>query len=119
MKKLLLVMLLSLCGCQPSVGDEDSCDADTGYLEVCATLFGDPAIGGAVIREDSTDTEPIEALFDATGCTTIRLEGGEYEWAAESSSSNCVSEFEEVSVSSCGETTSVTVELQEWCLLGG
>jgi hypothetical protein len=119
MKKLLLMMLLSLSGCQPSAGDEDPCAAEMGYLEVCATLFDEPATGGAVIREGSTDAEPIEALFDSTGCTTVRLDGGEYEWAAESSSANCFSDFEEVSVSSCGETTSVTVELQNWCLIGG
>jgi len=104
-----------LTGCDVEPIDPVSCSTENGYLEVCATLYNEPADGHALVRSSSDDEVPLEALLDESGCTTIELEPGQYEWAAAALSDNCVSLYEEVTVAGCAEVSEVSVALEYWC----
>ena len=108
-----------LAGCATEPPGPTSCEAQRGYLEVCATLFDEPADGAAWVRSDSEDELPLEALFDEQGCTTVELSPGQHEWSAEALSGSCTSPYEQVTIGACEEVTQVSIELDSWCLLGG
>lgn len=119
---LLLMASLSLCfllvGCGHSPDDPDDCQGENGVLQVCATLFGEPAEGQALLQLNDSTGGPLEALLDDQGCTSIDLAPGSYEWAASSLSATCISAYEEATVEDCGRVTEVEVELDQWCQLG-
>ena len=110
-------VLLSACVGAPT--GPSSCEAQLGYLEICASLFDEAAEGQAWVRSDSEDELPLEALFDEQGCTTVELSPGQHEWSAEALSGSCTSPYEQVTIGACEEVTQVSVELDSWCLLGG
>ena len=108
-----------LSGCVVDPTGPSSCEAQRGYLEICATLFNEPAEGQAWVRADSEDELPLEALFDEQGCTTVELSPGPHEWSASALSGSCTSPYEQVTIGACEEVTQVSIELDSWCLLGG
>ena len=108
-------ILLASCGVEPEQRD---CPTEQGYLEICATLFGEPAEGLGLLRSNPETEQPLEALLDEQGCARIQLSPGDHEWAAMALSGNCVAPYEEVTISSCGEVTEVSIELDNWCMLG-
>ncbi len=114
-----LLALTSLTGCSasPAPGPE-SCEAQRGYLEVCATYFGAVAEGSVMVRIDVEDTAPLESLFDADGCTSVQLPSGFYEWSAQHLTDSCVTSYEPVEIGACEEVTEVSVELGDWCMDG-
>jgi len=105
-------------GCVTEPPDEHSCTTENGYLEVCATFFDEPADGYALVRSNSDDEGPLEALFDESGCTTIELEPGQHEWSASALTENCVSPYEQITIEGCAEVSEVSIELESWCQIG-
>jgi len=116
---LALLALGFLAGCAAGPSGSTSCEAQRGYLEICATLFNEPADGEAWVRSNSEDEIPLEALFDDQGCATVELSPGQHEWSAEALSGSCTSPYEQVTIGACEEVTQVSIELDSWCLLGG
>jgi hypothetical protein len=110
--------LLLLAGCIGEPLGVTPCEAQRGYLEICATEGGAPAAGAALIRADSTDETPLEALFDDLGCATVELSAGQHEWSARDSTGSCASPYEQVSIGACEEVTEVSIELIDWCMDG-
>jgi len=114
---LFLVGLLAGCPSELPLGPL-GCEAQRGYLKVCATYFGEPAEGSVLIRVDPEDDIPIESLFDLEGCTTVELSPGPHEWAAQHLTDTCASVYEAVTIGACEEVTEVSVELGDWCMDG-
>jgi hypothetical protein len=114
---ILAAVLMSGCPSEPPPGPEP-CEAQRGYLQVCATYFGDPAEGSVLIRVDPQDDMPIESLFGTDGCTTVELSPGPHEWSAQHLTDTCVSEYQQVTIGECEEVTEVSVELDYWCVDG-
>ncbi len=113
----LALALLAGCSASPSPGPEP-CEAQRGYLEVCATYFGSVAAGSVLVRVDSEDPLPIEYLLDADGCTSVELSTGSYEWSAQHLTDSCVTSYEAVVIGECEEVTEISVELGNWCTDG-
>jgi hypothetical protein len=113
----LAVLLLTGCPAEPPPGPEP-CEAQRGYLSVCATYFGDVAEGSVLIRVGPDDDLPIESLFDADGCTVVELQPGSYEWSAQHLTDSCVTAYVEATIGECEEVTEVSTELGDWCVDG-
>ena len=113
-----IVLALLLTGCPGEPPGPTSCEAQRGYLQVCATYFGAPADGSALIRDDPEDDGSLEALFDEDGCVTVELSPGQHEWSAQHLTDSCASAYEEATIGACEEVTEVSVELGDWCMDG-
>jgi hypothetical protein len=114
-----LLALASLGGCPAaSPPGPEPCEAQRGYLELCATYFGEVAEGSVTVRVDSEDSLPIESLLDADGCTSVQLSSGSYEWSAQHLTDSCVTSYEPVVIGNCEEVTELSVELGDWCTDG-
>ena len=114
---LCLLGLASLLGCTEDPGP-DPCEAQRGYLVVCATYYDDVAEGSVLVRTDPEDPAPLESLLDADGCTSIQLSSGPYEWSAQHLTDSCVSTYEPVTIGACEEVTELSIELSAWCMDG-
>ena len=111
-----LPLILLFSGCDHPTDEREDCPNESGVLEVCATLFGEPAEGHALLQLDDSGGGPLEALLDDQGCASIDLAPGSYPWAA--ASGNCVSAYSEATVEPCGRITEVHVDLDNWCQIG-
>jgi hypothetical protein len=109
--------LASLVGCAGEP-DPDPCEAQRGYLVVCATYFDTPAEGSVFVRTDPDDSAPLESLLDADGCTSVQLSSGPYEWSAQHLTDSCITPYEQVTIGACEEVTELHVELSGWCMDG-
>ena len=113
----LAVLLLTGCPTEPPPGPEP-CEAQRGYLSVCATYFGEVAAGSVLIRLGPDDDLPIESLFGADGCTVVELPSGPYEWSAQHLTDSCVTPYAEVTIGQCEEVTEISMDLGDWCVDG-
>ena len=113
-----LALFLMFAGCDQPPDDQDDCSGESGVLQICATLFGEPAEGQALLQLEDSEGSPLEALLDDQGCASLDLAPGTYEWAASSLSASCVSAYSEATVEDCGRVTEVEVELDNWCQIG-
>ena len=113
----LAVLLLIGCFAEPPTGPEP-CEAQRGYLSVCATYFGDVAEGSVLVRIGPDDDLPIESLFGADGCTVVELQPGPYEWSAQHLTDSCVTPYVGVTIGQCEEVTEVSIDLGSWCVDG-
>lgn len=109
---------LVACPSDPGPHSPEECEAQRGYLQLCATYFEGVAQGYANVRTSPDDEAPISALLEADGCVVIELSAGDYQWQSEHLTDTCISDWTDVSIEACEETTEVSIELGDYCFDG-
>lgn len=112
-----LVPLILLAACAPTRGDDDDSGACDTTLRICATYSGTASSGWGDVRTDGDDPAPLESALGEDGCVDVPVAEGDWEWRARHATDTCWSSWTSVSVPAC-ETTTVEVELIEWCFDG-